>query len=130
MVVSHNVSFEQGIIKLLSKLYPKYKDHLMSFSWFDTRDLFKRGVYRNGNLLGTTSMKTIVPVVLGEEMNDYSKYQFIKNGEDAMNELIKLHQTGYCDETIRTELLDYCKSDVTNMVRLLEYVSERSIRGY
>jgi len=130
MVVAHNASFEQGVIKLLSTIYPKYEDHLMSFSWFDTRDLFERDVYRNGNLLGTTSMKKIVPVVLGEEMNDYSKYQFIKNGEDAMNELIKLHQTGYCDETIRKELLDYCKSDVTNMVRLLEYVSERSIRGY
>lgn len=129
MIVAHNHSFEKGVIKLLADLFPNYSHHLMSFGWFDTRDLFSRKVYRNGNLLGSTSIKKVVPSVLGEALNDYAKYQFIKNGEDAMNELINLHETGHCDQTIRHELLDYCKSDVTNMVKLIKHVQQRKIIG-
>jgi hypothetical protein len=129
MIVAHNHSFEKGIIKLLASLFSDYSDHLLSFSWFDTMSLFKREVYRNGNLLGSKSIKTIVPAILGEALNDYAKYHFIKNGEDAMNELIKLHETGSCDQVIRHELLDYCKSDVTNMVKLVKHVQQRKLIG-
>ncbi|SDN62993.1 DUF2779 domain-containing protein [Bacillus sp. OK048] len=125
--IVYNQKFEKMVLKNLAESFPDLADHLMNIhdNIVDLMIPFeKKWVYRN-EMKGSSSIKNVLPALLpGIAELDYHKLT-IQNGSMAMEVYETLHlRTPEEIETIRTDLLSYCKLDTIAMVRLWQKLAE------
>ena len=126
--LAYNMTFEKGVIKKLSNLYPDLKDHLMNIH-NNIKDLmipFQKGHYYKKEMHGSYSIKYVLPALFPDDPSlNYKNLDLIHNGGEAMasfQELINkpIEEQNY----IRERLLRYCELDTYAMVKIYEKLLE------
>ena len=100
----------------------------------DLMDVFKlpNPMYYNVKQTGSYSIKKTYPVLMGYEVNPYSKLE-INNGGDAM----KIYAAAVFDsyrgynisKTVKENLVKYCSLDVTSMAEMIKKLKRISIEN-
>ena len=127
-VLAYNMSFEKTVIKNLANLYLDLKDHLMNI-YDNIKDLmipFKNGWYYNKDMQGSYSIKYVLPALFpNDETLNYRNLDNIHNGSEAMNAYANMRSLSKNEqETLRNNLLEYCKLDTYAMVKIWERLKE------
>ena len=123
-ILAYNMSFEKGVIKRLSSMYPNLSDHLLSLH-DGFRDLMlpfqKMDVYSH-EMAGSYSIKKVLPALCGDDPElHYDALDGIHNGSEAMSAYATLtSRTPEEAVQIRKDLLAYCRLDTLAMVKILE----------
>jgi len=84
---------------------------------------FQKKHYCHPDFKGKYSIKVVLPALFpNDEELDYQKLGSIQNGGDAMNTFATLHllKDKAQRDTIRQDLLAYCRLDTLAMVRIWE----------
>ena len=127
-MMAFNISFEKGIIRKLSELFPKYAKHLMSLheNFIDLQTPFKNRNYCKPEMRGGSGLKVVLPAVVPEMKNAYDDLDMVHEGSDAMSIFVKLGELTKLDEIDRHKkaLLEYCKLDTYAMVKILEKLKQ------
>ena len=118
-------SFEKTIINSLGRLYPGLLGALSSFidRMIDLEAIIRKCFYHPG-FHGSTSIKRTLPVLVPDMSYDELD---IADGASAMAAFAYLALGKYEDrevETIRRNLLEYCRQDTLAMVKLHERLVE------
>lgn len=119
-IVAYNVGFEKGKIKDLAKDFPEYADklHAISERFVDLAIPFMKGWYYTPEMQGRYSIKYVYPAIIHNAEVSYSSLA-ISNGEDASVYLKALAEGRVKPEdveSLRKDLLAYCKLDTQAMV--------------
>ncbi len=123
-VIAYNMTFEKQRIKELADYFPDLLEHLMSIHE-NMKDLmipFQRHWYYSREMCGSYSIKQVLPAVCPNDPDlDYSALKGIHNGVEAMNAFAALSEKSEDEaESIRRNLLKYCRLDTLAMVRIWE----------
>jgi hypothetical protein len=123
-MMAYNISFEMRVIKKLSKLFPKYSNHLMSIhdNFIDLYTPFKNRDYFTPEMKGKSKLKTVLPIIVPEMKNAYFELDLVHEGGEAMNIYQKLFLEKDLEAIRRykSALIEYCKLDTYAMVKILE----------
>ncbi len=124
-VIVYNEKFEKRIINELSEFLPEHREKLLLIN-NNVRDLmlpFKRKDYYHWEMLGSHSLKKVLPAVIPEM--SYEEMD-IKNGEMAMSAYFKMCKSNSPEEIakIRDSLIHYCSLDTLAMVKILKKLQE------
>ncbi|MBR6701532.1 MAG: DUF2779 domain-containing protein [Clostridia bacterium] len=127
-VLAYNMSFEKGRIKEMAELFPDLSAHLMSIH-DNIRDLmipFQKQFYYSSKLRGSYSIKYVLPALCpGDPELNYQALDGIHKGDEASAAFADLpNRTPEEIETIRRNLLAYCRLDTLAMVRILDKLLE------
>ncbi len=112
--------FESSKLKNLARDFPKYEKEINKIvdRLVDLRDPFKDGHYYHPGFQGSTSIKSVLPVLIPELSYGDLK---IQDGMMATTIYAALkEQSKEVQEQQRQALLDYCHLDTLAMVRILE----------
>ena len=114
-VVVYNQSFEISRLKELALFFPSEKEWIYDVisRMVDLLVVFRGFAYYNPKQEGSASIKKVLPAIVGK---DYSSLG-IAEGMDAS--LTYLENFGKID-SIRKDLLEYCKLDTLAMVWIVE----------
>ncbi len=119
-------SFEKVVINNLGKLYPSYLPKLNSLieRMIDLEAIIRRNYYHS-NFHGSTSIKSTLPALVPDM--SYDKLE-IADGNSAMAAFAYLAFGRYKDleevDSIKRNLLNYCKQDTLAMVKLHQQLIE------
>ena len=123
-MMAYNISFEMGVIKKLSKLFPKYSNHLMSIhdNFIDLHTPFKNRDYFTPEMKGKSKLKTVLPIIVPEMKNAYFELDLVHEGGEAMNiyQKLLLEKDLEAIRRYKSALIEYCKLDTYAMVKILE----------
>ncbi len=125
IVVWHE-SFEKGILNMISNRMPKFESKIKELlnNIFDLEKIFKANMYCDYRTKGSSSLKRINSILL----KDYTYDQLeINNGENAFIEWEKMVSPSISKkekETIRKNLIEYCKQDTLATYKILMYLNE------
>jgi hypothetical protein len=124
-IVAFNRSFEITQIKNLAELFPDLKEELLALTerFVDLAHPFQCKHYYHPNFKGKYSIKVVLPTLFPDDDElDYKKLGSIQNGGDAMDTFANLHLLKDKSqlETIKKDLLAYCRLDTLAMVRIWE----------
>ncbi len=113
--------FEKTIINKLSEQFPELSSALQALidRIVDLEAIIRKHFY-HPDFHGSTSIKKTLPVLVPDMSYDGLE---IANGDTAMSAFALMAQGHYGDgeiETLRKNLLDYCRQDTLAMVRLHE----------
>lgn len=127
-VLAYNMSFEKGVIRKLATLYSDLTYDLMSIH-DNCQDLmipFKNKDYYNPKMMGSYSIKYVLPALIPEMENAYKELDLIHNGGEAMSAFTTLAkiEDEKEKERFRKSLLEYCKLDTLAMVKILGRLKE------
>lgn len=128
-VLAYNMQFEKSVIKNLAETYEDLKEHLMAI-YDNMKDLmlpFAKNHYYHKNMLGSHSLKVVLPSIDEEMANAYKDLPLIHNGGEAMEAFAKMEEENLNKEEMqkyREGLLAYCKLDTLAMVRIIERLKE------
>lgn len=116
------------VIKKLAETYPDLAGHLMNIH-DNIKDLmvpFQKKYYYSADLYGSYSIKYVLPALCPNDSElNYHNLDRIHNGGEAMTAFAELeHHTPEEIETIRQNLLSYCRLDTLAMVKILEKLEE------
>lgn len=126
-VVAWHKSTEAGIIRKLAAMFPDLKDHLLSFSYEDPSDLFRKGAYYVAAMGKKYSIKSVAPALCPDDpgMNYSNLEGSVKNGTQAMTAIGKAKTMSAEDaEKLRKDLEDYCALDTWAVVKILKKLYE------
>ncbi|MCK5327465.1 MAG: DUF2779 domain-containing protein, partial [Candidatus Latescibacteria bacterium] len=117
--------FEKTIINKLSEHFPELSPDLLALidRIVDLEAILRKHFY-HPDFHGSTSIKKTLPVLVPDMSYDGLE---IANGDTAMSAFALMAQGHYGDgeiDTIRKNLLDYCRQDTLAMVRLHERLLE------
>ncbi|MFA9374773.1 MAG: DUF2779 domain-containing protein [Poseidonibacter sp.] len=122
-VLAYNMSFEKGVIKKLSDLYPALSTHLLSINE-NMKDLmipFQKKYYVTPSMNGSYSIKYVLPALVPEFAKAYKELDGVQNGSQAMNAFANMSKMKEGEkQKMRTSLIEYCKLDTLAMVKILE----------
>ena len=118
-IVVYNQSFEISRLKELALFFPSEKEWIYDVisRMVDLLVVFRGFAYYNPKQEGSASIKKVLPAIVGK---DYSSLG-IAEGMDAS--LSYLENFGKID-SIREDLLEYCKLDTMAMVWIVEKLGE------
>ncbi len=124
-VISYNSSYEQMILRQLSKQFPQYEKDLMKIheNMFDLMVPFKRRYYYTKEMKGSYSIKSVLPALVPDLSY---KGMAVSGGGEAMYVYSGLHLIKDLEQVkqIRKDLLEYCKLDTLGMVKVLEKIKQ------
>lgn len=117
--------FEFGKIGELAIDFPQYSEQLTAIQarLVDLMVPFKRGHYRHPDMMGSSSIKKVLPVLIPE-----LSYDDLNIGEGGTASLTYAQLPSFDTETREQkikDLLEYCKQDTWAMVRIWEWMSEK-----
>ncbi len=120
-ILTYNASFERTVLENLKKEFPQHEKEIEQ-RISRIRDLmlpFMKGWYYHPEMMGSYSIKTVLPALVPELKHSSLK---IYDGSMAMAAFEEL-QT--CDDIfriseIRESLIEYCKLDTLAMVKILD----------
>jgi len=116
--------FESGKLKNLMRDFPKYEMQInkMIDRLVDLRDPFRYEHYYHPEFEGSTSIKSVLPVLIPEL--SYGDLE-VQDGMTASTTYANLSaQPKNEQEKIRQALLDYCHLDTLAMVRILDKIKQ------
>jgi Domain of unknown function(DUF2779) len=123
-IFAHNASFEKSVIKRLAEFYPNLANELMSIEERIVDLLpIAREYYYHPAQKGSWSIKALLPTIAPDL--DYNALTGVQNGGMAMSAYAECLDEATTDErkdTIRMELLAYCKLDTFALVHLWAYL--------
>lgn len=127
-VLVYNMMFEKGRLKELAEVFPDLEEHLMSIH-DNIKDLmipFRQQYYYSEKLGGSFSIKYVLPALCPDDPElDYKALEGIHKGDEASAAFADLpNHTPEEIETIRKNLLAYCRLDTLAMVKILEKLYE------
>jgi len=104
-------------------MYPQHQEifNKVNTNTFDLMDIFKEQLYFDRRFGGSCSIKKVLPVLTDISYSGLA----VPNGAIAADLLAQLaHGTLPADQvdTVRADLLQYCKQDTRAMVRIWEEV--------
>ncbi|WP_298342213.1 DUF2779 domain-containing protein [uncultured Algibacter sp.] len=119
--VSWHASFEKGRNDDMMRLFPEHKPYLdfMNTNMFDLETIFTQ-YYVDYRFLGKTSIKNVLPVLVPELSY---KVLNVQNGTEALDtwgRLVLEPEKIEDKESVRKDLLEYCKLDTLAMVKIYE----------
>ena len=121
-VLAYNMSFEKGVIKKLSDLYPIFSRQLLSINE-NMKDLmvpFQKKYYVKPDMNGSYSIKYVLPALVPEFAKAYKELDGVQNGTQAMNAFANMSKMNEHEKKkMRTSLIEYCKLDTLAMVKIL-----------
>jgi len=126
-VLAYNMGFEKGVIKKLALEYSQLCSHLMDIhdNIQDLMKPFQQKHFVTPSMRGSYSIKYILPALVPEMEQAYSKLDGVQNGSDAMSAFANLSKLeGREKEKMRESLLTYCKLDTLAMVKILAKLRE------
>ena len=128
-VLAFNSSFEKSRINELATAFPEFKEHLDSINhrMLDLAVLFEKKYIYKKDMIGSYSIKKILPSLVKDHADAYKKLQGVKNGGDASRTFLELSDQAFSEQDIldrRRNLLDYCKLDTKAMVEILKFVRQ------
>jgi hypothetical protein len=120
-VLAYNCGFEKSVIQKLAELYPEHSEHLMDIhdNALDLMIPFQKKHYYTREMQGSYSLKKVLPALVPD--SSYEGME-IADGRQASSQYIELGSIDNIDkkETIKSDLLKYCKQDTHSMVDVLE----------
>lgn len=128
-IITYNMGFEKGKIKQLAADFPQYEKQLMAMNAriVDLLIPFRSSWYYKPEMRGSASIKAVLLALCPNDSElDYSSLN-VSNGGDASNYLKALAEMTIAEaeiETIRKDLLAYCKLDTLAMVKIWEVLQE------
>jgi hypothetical protein len=128
-VVAYNYTTEKNIVKRLAEEFPDLAEHLLSFTYRDPLEIFRKGYYYNKRMGNNFSLKSVAPALYPEDPNmDYHNLEGdIKNGTQAMNAIMKVKELSDEEkEKLRIDLETYCALDTYAVVKILKKLYEAS----
>ena len=122
-VLAYNMSFEKGVIKKLSDLFPTLTSHLLNINE-NMKDLmvpFQKKYYVTPSMNGSYSIKYVLPALVPEFAKAYKELEGVQNGTQAMNAFANMSKMEEIEkQKMRTSLIEYCKLDTLAMVKIIE----------
>lgn len=124
MIIAFHVSTEQGILRALAKLFPKYENHLNTIAdhAVDLWKVFTSGIYYDVKQGGSNSIKYVMPALCPNMEDAYHALPFVHNGGEAMTAFPKMMENKndpkYQEK--REGMLRYCELDTLSMVEILK----------
>ncbi len=126
-VLAYNMSFEKGVLKALAEEYEELCEHLLAIA-DNLRDLmtpFQQKHYVTPDMMGSYSIKYILPALVPEMAQAYKAIDGVHNGSEAMNAFANLQKMDTTEkERTREALLEYCEVDTLAMVKILKKLKE------
>jgi hypothetical protein len=124
-IIVYNQSFEKGVLRALSEVYPEYRDFVESLfpRIVDLLVPFRSFHYYHPEQKGSASIKRVLPALTGENYDGMD----IGNGEDASNSFMNIAFGNVNVEEkkkIRNDLEKYCCLDTEGMVWIVEKLFE------
>ena len=124
-ILVYNIGFERGKLKDLIKFFPKYEDGLQKIidRMKDLMIPFKEKWYYLPEMQGSYSIKKVLPALVPDlTYKDLS----INKGDVASLEFLNLSKKSLKEqESIRKDLLEYCKMDTFAMFKILEVLRKK-----
>ncbi|MCY4577191.1 MAG: DUF2779 domain-containing protein [Candidatus Kaiserbacteria bacterium] len=121
-VVSWHASYEKTMNKEMAKKYPQYakKLHNINDRTVDLEDIFKEA-YTDAAFCGSTSIKKVLPILCP---NLSYKDLAVQDGTQAMEQWFAMTEKRdkAARDTIRANLLEYCKLDTLAMVEIYKKI--------
>ena len=125
-LVSWYASFEKTRNKEMAELYTEHKDFLLQINdrTFDLMNIFKKD-YVDAEFLGSQSIKKVQPILVPDLSY---KALDVQSGTMAVDAAERLYEMTDPDEIrkLRTAMLEYCKLDTLAMVKIFEFLSQKS----
>ena len=122
-VLTYNMHFEKDVIDKLASEYKEYSSHLLDIS-DNIKDLmtpFQKKLYVTPSMMGSYSIKFVLPALVPEMKEAYTKLSGVQNGTEAMSAFATLSKLDIDEKQKKREaLLEYCKLDTLAMVKILE----------
>ena len=82
---------------------------------------FQKRLYVTPSMMGSYSIKFVLPALVPEMKEAYTKLSSVQNGTEAMNAFATLSKLDIDEKQKKREaLLEYCKLDTLAMVKILE----------
>jgi len=128
-IVAYNAGFEITVLRNLAEALPDLADRLLALldRVVDLLTIVRR-CYYHADLLGSFSLKQVVPVLVPD-----CSYGDLAIQDGSIASLEHLRMIAQADpqerQRIRTDLLDYCKRDTWAMVRVWEELGKLAGRG-
>lgn len=126
-VLAYNMGFEKGVIRKLAEQFPHLAGHLMAVH-DNIKDLmipFQKKDYYVPSMMGSYSIKYVLPALVPEMDRAYKELSFVHNGGEAMQTFARLSKMDDATKgQYRKALLEYCKLDTLAMVNVLEKLKE------
>ncbi|MBM9498753.1 DUF2779 domain-containing protein [Leptospira sp. 201903071] len=124
-VLCFNDKFERRCLEESATAFPEYKPWLKSIQddFVDLAKPFWEYDYYHPDQKGSTSLKTILPVITGQSYKDLG----IKSGQMANSEFLRVKTESLSDsekQEIEKNLIQYCKLDTYAMVLILRKIQE------
>ncbi|TGK35925.1 DUF2779 domain-containing protein [Leptospira gomenensis] len=124
-VLCYNDKFEKRCLEESAAVFPEFKPWLKSIEndFVDLAKPFWEYEYYHPDQKGSTSLKTILPVITGKSYRDLN----IKSGQTANAEFLRLKTETVSEEEkrkIENSLIEYCKLDTYAMVLILRKIRE------
>ncbi len=121
-IIVYNQGFEQGRLKELSNLFPKYKKTIDSIikRMIDLLVPFREFCYYNPKQKGSCSIKYVLPALTGKS---YSEMEIGNGGEASLNYLYITHDPKATKEEVlkvREDLEKYCGLDTEGMIWIID----------
>lgn len=127
-VIAYNMSFEQRVLRELESLYPDLAPALKHIhrGMKDLMTPFQKRQYYDKAMQGSYSIKAVLPALFPDDPTlNYANLESIHSGDEAMSAFATLsNKTADEVQTIRSNLLKYCKLDTYAMVKIWEKLIE------
>ena len=126
--LAYNMAFEKGIIADLAYQYPQHYTALMDIynNMVDLMVPFKNHWYYDKAMQGSYSIKYVLPALFPEDdaMN-YNNLEGVRKGGEAMAAFKNIPLLSEEEkQTVRKQLLEYCKLDTYAMVKIMNKLRE------
>lgn len=124
-ILCYNDKFEKRCLEESAAVFSEFKDWLKSIldDFVDLAKPFWEYDYYHPDQKGSTSLKTILPVITGKSYKDLG----IKSGQMANSEFLRA-KTELISASEKSEieknLIEYCKLDTYAMVLILRKIKE------
>ena len=123
-LVVWNKSFEGTQNKRMGEIHPQFNDFCLNMNdrMYDLMEIFKKQWYADPKLKGSFSIKNVLPLLVPD-----LSYKDMEIAEGA-TAMISWYEMVYGDqskaETIKNNLLNYCKLDTKAMVKIFEKLGD------
>ena len=127
-VLVYNDGFEKSRLREMASMIPKLSDHLLNIrdNILDLLPIFKNQFYYVKDMKGSASIKYVLPALYpNDESLNYHNLNQVHKGDEASAAYLSLKDLSINDrETLRNNMLKYCKLDTYAMVKVYEKLKD------
>jgi hypothetical protein len=119
-------TYEKQRIEKLMEVHPEHTDFFLSLvdNIFDLMEIFSKQYYVDPKFMGSASIKKVLPVLVPELTYKNLNIQKGDQASERWEYMIGDQATEEEKQTIKEDLLEYCKLDTMAMVRIWEFLKK------